>query len=73
MKTNKLTSQKEVIKDAVLNDILGALLHQNNLMPFLLRRKQIVSIFRVSPQELCCLRETGVISTVKRKARIIII
>ncbi|KAA2239880.1 hypothetical protein F0L74_27220 [Chitinophaga agrisoli] len=67
MKRPPLSSQEEAIKDAVLNDILSALLLQNSLTPLLLRSKQIVGIFRVSPSELCFMRENGVISTVKRK------
>lgn len=60
-----LTSEQEAIKDAVLTDILQALLQQNVLTSFLLRSRQIVSIFRVSPQHLCWMRENGVVPAVR--------
>ena len=60
-----LTPEQEQIKEAVLGDILQALLQQNALTPFLLRSRQIVSIFRVSPQRLCWMRENGQVPVVK--------
>ena len=60
-----LTPEQEIIKEAVLGDILQALLQQNVLTPFLLRSRQIVSIFRVSPQHLSWMRENGVVPAVK--------
>jgi hypothetical protein len=61
-----LTPEQEIIKEAILTHILDNLLRQNGFEPVLYKSRQIVSIFRLPPQELCDLREKGLIPAVKK-------
>ncbi|HEU4552221.1 MAG TPA: hypothetical protein VFS25_05285 [Chitinophaga sp.] len=61
-----LTPEQEIIKEAVLTHILDNLLRQNGFEPVSYRSRQIIRIFRLSPQELCDLREKELIPAVKK-------
>ncbi len=67
MKTSNLTPEQTMIKDAVLDAILAALLCGNKLIPLLLSSREIIKVFRLSAKDLSQLRESGLIPTVRIK------
>ena len=65
MKDNNFQDPGPILLARLFNNIFESVILQQGDIPLLFRSKQVISIFRISPQELCRLRKNNLVPVVE--------